>query len=84
MQDLTEESKKAARLWFANNLLKMAEEAEESIKTGVFYCNDPSLNALRWRGQAQDFLEGRHKMTFTFWQRAYAIQTGECIALLPK
>lgn len=83
MQELTQESIQKARKWFSDNCLAMATEAEESILTGVFYCNDPQLNAIKWRKEASDWLAGNHKMSFTFWQRAYSIQTGECPALLP-
>lgn len=84
MQDLTQESTQKAREWFSNNCLAMATKAEESILTGVFYCNDPQLNAIKWRQEAQNWLDGKHKTSFTFWQKAYYIQTGECPALLPS
>lgn len=33
--------------------------------------------------RATMYLSGEHDHTFTFLQRAYWIQTGECVALLP-
>ena len=84
MQELTQESIQKARLWFSNNCLAMAEKARESIATGIFYCNNPEINALKWEQEAKNWLDGNHSNSFTFWQKAYYIQTGECVALLPK
>lgn len=77
--ELTEETIIKTREWFAQNCLDCIEEAE----SGEVSVND--LDEYRkWRLQSrEDDLSGKNDHTVTFLQRAYFIQTGECVALLP-
>lgn len=84
MQKLTDVSIQAARQWFAKNCMACAEAARQSLVSGQFYCNDPESYIIKKEQEAENWLNGDIKMTFTFWQRAYFIQTGESVAFLPK
>lgn len=75
---LSEESIKKTRKWFSENALACIEE----VKSGKVNVNDPEYY-FAWREkEAKEYMEGLHDHNFTFWQRAYFIQTGESIALL--
>lgn len=76
---LTPESIQAARQWFADNALACITEVE----SGAVRVNDPARYFTLQRESHADALAGKFDHTLTFQQRAYFIQTGECIALLP-
>ena len=53
------------------------------VQSGELKVNDPA-EYVRWMLEmAQEDMEGRHDHTLTFLQRAYWLQTGDMIALLP-
>lgn len=79
LKTLTAESIQAAREWFAENSLECARMA----KAGELYVNDMECYVEYCEKCAEDVLAGRGDMTFALWQRAYYIQTGESVALLP-
>jgi len=76
---LTDWSIRKARQRFADNALSCIEEAE----SGDVYVMD--IEAYRaWRmQQIEDALVDRIDHTFDFLQRAYYIQTGGSVPLLP-
>ncbi|GAV11315.1 hypothetical protein [Paenibacillus sp. NAIST15-1] len=78
--ELTDESIQKTRKWFADNAIACIEE----VKSGKQNVND-SEAYFSWRNdQAREYKEGHSDHTLTFLQRAYFIQSGECIALLPQ
>jgi hypothetical protein len=77
--ELTEESIQKTRKWFADNAIACIEE----VKNGDVKVNDRE-SYFAWRNeQAKEYIEGHSDHTLTFLQRAYFIQTGESVALLP-
>jgi hypothetical protein len=81
--ELTEQSMQSARQYFADNALACIEE----VKNGSIVLPSHTSNEsyFTWCMQRHDdFLAGKNDHTFTFLQYAYFLQTGECIALLPK
>ncbi len=76
---LTSETILATRQWFADNDQACIDEAV----SGQVRVNDlPSF--IEWKKQSiADGLVGKWDHTFAFLQRAYFIQTGESVALLP-
>ncbi len=76
---LTTETIQATRQWFADNDQACIDE----VVSGQVRVNDlPSL--IEWKEQSiADGLAGKWDHTFAFLQRAYYIQTGESVALLP-
>lgn len=77
--EITQESILKAREWFADNYDGCIAEA---VNGEVFVNDLPSY--IVWREkQKAEVLAGKHDHTFTFMQRAYYIQTGESVALLP-
>lgn len=76
---LTSETILTTRQWFADNDQACIDEAV----SGQVRVNDlPSF--IEWKKQSiVDGLAGKWDHTFTFLQRAYFIQTGESVALLP-
>ena len=77
---LTTESIQAAREWFATNALACIHEAS----TGKVRVNDLPKYISECTQLHEDALVGKLDHTFTFWQRAHFIQTGECVPLLSK
>ncbi|MCY8228821.1 hypothetical protein MOC30_14620 [Bacillus spizizenii] len=76
---LAEVSIQKTRKWFADNAIACIEE----VKSGKVYVNDRE-SYFAWRKkEAKEYMEGRHDHTVAFLQRAYFIQTGEDVALLP-
>ena len=75
-EKLTPESIQKARQWFADN----AQACIDEVKRGDVEVNYPDIY-FEWCEQcSRDALAGRYDNTFAFWQKAYFIQTGECIA----
>lgn len=83
-EPLTPEANQAARQWFADNAMACIAEARLYIETDGregFRVNDIA-DYTEWQTtSAADALAGKHDHTFAHWQRAYEIQTGECVAL---
>lgn len=77
--ELTEETIQKTREWFANN----DQECIEEVCSGKVNVNDPEVYILWCEKRAKSALEGGIDHTLTFLQRAYFIQTGEMVALLP-
>lgn len=77
--ELTKESIQKTRKWFSENAIACIEE----VKSGEFKVNDPE-SYFKWETEkAKEYMEGCHDHTLSFLQRAYFIQTGESVALLP-
>jgi hypothetical protein len=77
--ELTKESIQKTRKWFSDNAIACIEE----VKSGKVRVNDEEFY-FNWRNkEAKEFMEGKHDFTVTFLQRAYFIQTGESVGLLP-
>lgn len=77
--ELTEETIQKTRVWFHDNALDCIEE----VRSGKVMVNDPE-SYFSWREeQAADALKGNSDHTVAFLQKAYFIQTGESVALLP-
>jgi hypothetical protein len=77
---LTPETVQKTREWFAANALACIAEAE----SGAVRVNDLAFYRSACLKSYEEYLAGRWDHTFTFQQRAHYIQTGECIALLPR
>lgn len=80
MIQLTQETVVRTRQWFADN----ARECVVAATEGEFHVNDLPRYARDQEASAVAFLAGERDHTFTFWQRAVYLQTGECPALLPN
>lgn len=78
-EKLNEESVKKAIQFFADNCQGMIDE----VKNGTVKVNDPEGYIKYCEKQKQKWLNGDFKISLTFLQHAYYIQTGESIALLP-
>lgn len=80
-EELTEETILKTRKWFSDNKYACIDK----VKTGEhkIYC-DKEEYYKREEQSAMDYLDGLNDHVFTFLQRAYFIQTGKCIALLPN
>lgn len=77
--ELTEDSIEKTRQWFIDNAQACIEEA----RSGKVKVNDINSYVLWREEQIKNAIEKRIDHTFAFLQRAYFIQTGESIALLP-
>jgi len=78
--ELTDETILKTRKWFHDVSLECIDE----VKTGKVKVNDEEYY-FKWRNeQAIEYMNGYSDHTLTFLQRAYYIQTGESVALLPK
>lgn len=80
--ELTPATMQATRQHFADNKQAQIDE----ILSGAVKLpshNPQELHFARLRADAKECLAGTFDHTFTFLQRAYWIQTGEMIALLP-
>lgn len=77
-ETLTTESIRLARQWFADNALACIAE----VQSGKVKVNDPEKYFASCRQRAEDVLAGKGDHTFAFRQRAYWIQTGECVPFM--
>lgn len=73
------ESMQAARQYYADN----AQACIDDAVSGRVFVNDLPGYIIRTQQAAADDLAGKNDHTFTMRQRAYSIQTGKCVALLP-
>lgn len=77
---ISEETLEKTRKWFADLYRGLAEDA----RSGKLRTQVPSLYIARQEENARRVLQGDDDRTFTFLQRAYYIQTGECVPLFSK
>lgn len=80
--DLTPETIQVTRQWFADNADACVREAEDGTAPLASHYPLEKYRALQETAK-QHALTGCIDRTFTFLQRAYFIQTGESVALLP-
>jgi hypothetical protein len=80
--DLTPETIQATRQWFADNADACVREAEDGTAPLASHYPLEQYRANKAADKAAA-LAGEYDHTFTFLQRAYFIQTGESVALLP-
>ena len=87
---ITQESIIATRMHFADIYRQCIVSAVEYNSTpmdqlpdGKFFVNDLEGYIMVLEGQIVDMLAGKCDNSFTFMQRAYWLQTGEDVALLP-
>lgn len=78
--EITEQTMRSTRQHFAANALACIEE----VKNGYVKVNDRESYFAWCMQRHDDALAGKNDHTFTFLQRAYYLQTGECVALLPN
>lgn len=76
---ITQDSILKARQWFLDNTQVCIEEAV----SGDVRVNDLGDYIESMLQRMEDIEAGLWDNTFTFKQRAWFIQTGECVALLP-
>jgi hypothetical protein len=81
--ELTPATMQATRQHFADNKQGQIDEILRG-DVNLPSHNQQELHFARLRAMAKEDLAGTHDHTFTFLQRAYWIQTGESVALLPK
>ena len=76
---ITEETKIKADKYFAD----IWQGCIDGAISGEFRVNDIEKYIKSNRVSIEISLSGDGRNSFTYWQRAYWIQTGECVALLP-
>lgn len=88
--EITQETIIRTRQHFADNCTLCAASAVEydsipkdQLPEGKFFVNDLAGYIADRQAVTLDFIEGKNDNSFTFWQRAHWLQTGECVALLP-
>lgn len=89
--EITQETIVRTRRHFADNCTLCAASAieygsisKDQLQEGKFFVNDLAGYIADRQAVALDFIEGKNDNSFTFWQRAHWLQTGECIALFSK
>lgn len=89
--EITQETIVRTRRYFADNCTLCAASAVEydsipkdQLQEGKFFVNDLAGYIADRQAVALDFIEGKNDNSFTFWQRAHWLQTGECVALFSK
>lgn len=75
---LTDETLDKTWAWFADNCRACARDA----LAGKFYTNNPAAYASDEEARAGQYDRREGRMSLTFIQRAYFIQTGESVPLL--
>lgn len=55
----------------------------DEVLSGEQKVNDTNVYISNNKEQKEKYLKGSNRNNLTYLQRAYSIQTGECIALLP-
>ena len=68
-----------ARQWFIDNAHACIQEAE----SGDVYVNDLESYRASKLKDVEDYKNGVHDHTLAFRQRAFYLQTGESVAILP-
>ena len=77
--ELTEDTINTTWQWFADNSLACAADAI----AGEFFVDDIEAYVAECVEDAKRYTRHEGRISFTFMQRAYFIQTGEDVALLP-
>lgn len=80
--EITEESISACRQWFADNLQAQIDEVSAGVVKLPAHVVFDEYQANKMQNK-EAAMSGEYDHTFTFMQRAYYIQTGESVALLP-
>ena len=80
--EITQQSIDACRQWFANNADACYQEAKDG-KAPLASHYPLELYRQKMQERKEASLAGEYDHTSAFMQRAYYIQTGECVALLP-
>jgi hypothetical protein len=75
---LTRETILATRAWFAQNSLDCIADVE----SGAVTVHNPEQYKRDMLQNHDDHTNGKFDHTYTFRQRAYYMQTGECVSLL--
>lgn len=78
---ITQDSIQKCRQWFADNADGCVREAEDGTAPLANHYPLELYRAEKTEDKRKS-LAGEYDHTFTFLQRAYYIQTGECVALL--
>jgi hypothetical protein len=81
-EELTPETIEKTRKHFADNQLKCVNDVNEGVITLPDHVSEESYFESCVR-KADQFMSGDFDHSFTFLQRAYWIQTGKDVALLP-
>lgn len=84
---ITPETIAATRQWYADNAMQCIRESRLYIETDGregFRVNDIDRYVEQMTERAADSLTDSSDHTFAFMQRAYFIQTGECVPLFSK
>lgn len=88
---ITQETILATRQHFADlcntciiNAVEYGTIPKDQLPPEKFFVNDLLRYMVQENQKAEDFLAGKNDNSFTFWQRAYWLQTGECIGLFSK
>lgn len=79
---MTDATRLETRQWFADNAMACVRAAEDGTEPLASHYPVARYRAEQER-HATELLAGKWDHTFTFQQRAYWIETGECVALLP-
>lgn len=89
--EITQEIIVRTRQHFADNCTLCAASAieygsipKDQLQEGKFFVNDLAGYIADRQAVALDFIEGKNDNSFTFWQRAHWLQTGECVALFSR
>lgn len=77
---ITQESINLTRLHFAG----IYERCIQGAKDGTMYVNDVEGYILNQEACISEVMQGDYDHSLTFMQRAYYLQEGEMLALLPK
>jgi hypothetical protein len=79
---LTKETLKKTALWFADNCQDCIEEA----LSGKVRVNELTEYVIQMKQEKDQWLnlDNFNNQSFTFYQRAYFIQSGESVSLLSK
>ena len=77
---LTEETLKKTDKFFADS----AQGLINDVESGALRVNDEVKYLHDKKQEVKDCLAGRCRQSFTYFQRAYFIQTGKDVAFLPK
>lgn len=78
--EINQESILKTRLHFA----EIYQRCIDGAKNKDFYVNDLEGYILSEEAKISEVMQGDYDHTLTFMQRAYYLQEGEMIALLPK
>ena len=78
--EITQESINLTRMHFA----EIYQRCIQGAKDGTMYVNDVEGYILNQEACISEIMQGDYDHSLTFMQRAYYLQEGEMLALLPK